>query len=302
MSDPSAFPDYFNFDHPLVRDLCWTLSPRLDLLQELPPYQRFIPPQPPQELRQWLAHLQNRPEPLETFFSSESRRRLGHHFERLILFYLTHAPGQLLQVLDHNRPIYTRNSAGHRVTVGELDFLLSGIEGTVHLETAVKFFLGVEHAGAVCWLGPSLEDRLDRKIQHLREHQLPLSQFLETEITTPVQRRFWVKGILFHPWQQKLTTDPTLLHQPDTNMWLTCADALDLPLDQEWVWLPKSRWLGCGVDDPEEQRATKTRIQAHFKQSNRVLMMSHPGSAARRLIVADDWPAAAQAALATRRE
>jgi hypothetical protein len=297
-SEPD-FPDYFRFHHTLVRDLCWTLSPSFDLLGELPPHHRFMPPQPAPVLRQWLEHLQCHPQALEAFIGTGPHQRLGHHFERLVLFYLTHAPAQPLRVLDHNRRIYTRDFAGNPVTVGELDFLLASPTGTVHLETAVKFYLGVEHAGEIRWLGPNLQDRLDRKLRHLREHQLPRSQLLETEADKPFQRHFWVKGILFQPWQQNLTVDLGLLTQPIEHRWLTCAQALEVVVDGEWMCLPKPHWLGCGVEDLQEQQVTKARIQQHFAHSDRVLMMCHRELAARRLIVPDTWPDAARAALAS---
>lgn len=297
MPDESDFPNYFRFHHPLVRDLCWTLSPAFDLLGELPPHQRFMPPQSAIVLRQWLEHLQYHPQSLEAFFDAGPHRRLGHHFERLILFYLTHAPAQPLRVLDHNRPIYTHDAAGNPVTAGELDFLLASPTGTVHLETAVKFYLGVEQAGEIHWLGPNLEDRLDRKLRHLREHQLPRSQILETAAEKPFQRHFWVKGLLFQPWQQRLTLSPGLLAQPVEHQWLTCTQALEERIDGEWFCLPKAHWLGCGTEDQQEQRVTKACIQQHFSHSDRVMMVSLRESVARRLIVPDHWLSDARAAL-----
>lgn len=300
MADKPSFPDYFHFQHPLVRDLCWTLSPSFDLLGDLPPYQRFRLPQSTAVLSQWLANLQRHPQPLQRFVEQESRRRLGHHFERLILFYLTHAPDQPLQLLDHNLPIYSRNSAGHQITIGELDFLLSSPTDRVHLETAVKFFLGIEFAGKVHWLGPGLEDRLDHKLRHLQEHQLPLSQRLETPSAMPFQRHFWLKGHLFHPWQQTLALGSSMLAQPLTHRWLSCTQALDVTEDGQWLALPKASWLGCGVEHPQDHLVTRARIEQHFADSDRVLMLWHRESAERRLIVADHWPQAARAALAAR--
>lgn len=297
MPDATDLPDYFHFHHPLVRDLCWTLSPAFDLLEALPPYRRFVPTQSPEVLRKWLEHLQHHPQPLEAFVAEASRRRLGLYFERLILFYLSHAPQADLRVLDHNRRIYTHNSHGNRVTVGELDFLLTSATATVHLETAVKFFLGFEHAGEVHWLGPGLQDRLDRKLDRLRSHQLPLSQRLETRFEAPFQRYFWVKGILFQPWRLHLAAGAGLLVHSGENNWLTCSQAMECLEEGDWFYLPKSRWLGGECDDEEKQPVNRERIERHFAENNRVLMLAHTRSGARRLIVSDDWPAAARAAL-----
>lgn len=302
MPEATDLPDYSDFSHPLVRDLCWTLSPAFDLLGDLPPFHRFVPTQSSSVLRKWLEELQQHPQPLEAFVEQDSTRRLGHYFERLILFYFRHAPEAELQVLDHNRRIYTYNADGGRITVGELDFLLTGAAGTLHLETAVKFFLGVEHAGEVRWLGPGLQDRLDQKLQHLRNHQLPLSQRLETSSAAPIQRYFWVKGILFQPWRQQLDIADGLRVPASENRWLTCSQAMECTIEGEWMYLPKSRWLGCGIDDEEQQQVDREYIARHFAGNNRVLMMTHTRSASRRLIVPNDWPAAAHAALLGRNE
>lgn len=292
-------PVYFNYQHPLVRDLCWTLSPEFDVLAALPPYRRFVPSQPSAQLHLWLNQLDREPQTLERFMALDTRTRLGHHFERLVLFYLSQGPGSVWQLLHHNLAIYGTNPAGHRITVGELDFLIAdhSTAKTLHLETAVKFFLGVEHEGKTFWLGPGLHDRLDRKIHHLQTHQLPLSQRIEKQNETPIERYFWLKGILFQPWQQNLSLNPDLLAQPIDNRWLTCAEALSLGDEADWVCLPKSRWLGCAWQDLTQDRLTATQILEHFKNGNRVLMLTHRLSPARRLLVADDWDQAARAAL-----
>jgi hypothetical protein len=125
---------------------------------------------------------------------------------------------------------------------------------------------------------------------------------LETEVTAPLHQYFWVKGLLFHPWQQNLAAGRGLLSQPGENIWLTCTQALEVFVDDDWICLPKPRWLGCGIEDSEEQRATREHIQQHFAASDRVLMTTHLGSATRRMIVPDNWPDAARATLETASE
>lgn len=299
MPQKSEFPTYFSFRHPLVRDLCWTLSPAFDLLGHLPPFHRFVPRQSTAQLRNWLEQLEQTPAPLEAFMADNPRKRLGHHFERLVLFYLSHAPNSTLRVLDHNRAIYGNNASGHRITIGELDFLLAQDNRLLHLETAVKFFLGVAHEGRVRWLGPGLKDRFDRKIDHLRNHQLPLSQQIEAE-TGPIERWFWLKGILFHPWQQLCALDVNLLDSPVQHYWLTRSQALEMADLEEWCCLSKLQWLGCGGESMATLSSVGEAIKRHFAQNDRVLMLSHSSSSARRLLVPDAWPRAARAALAER--
>jgi hypothetical protein len=283
------------YHHPLVRDLCWTLASEFDLLAELPPFQRFHPLQPPALLADWLRNLDADPRQLEAFFSGAPQQRLGRHFEKLVLFHLQHAPANPLQLLEHNRPVMGKSAGGRDITLGELDFLLAEAHTKIHLEVAVKFYLGVTHTGATHWLGPSLDDRLTRKLQHLRDNQLPLSQVLQIE---PVERRFWVKGVLFHPGQTILDLPDGIIPPRQTSFWLTCSQATQSLELSEWIGLPKARWLGCGLEGLDGS-ATADQLRTYFAAATpgRALMLWNNLRDARCLVVADDWPVAAQSTL-----
>lgn len=283
------------YRHPLVRDLCCTLAPDFDLLAELQPFQRFQPSQSTALLADWLRELDADPRQLEIFLGDTPQQRLGRHFEKLVLFYLQHAPANPFHLLEHNRPVLGQTPDGRDITLGELDFLLAGEQTKIHLEIAVKFYLGVEHGGAIHWLGPGLEDRLTRKLQHLHDHQLPLSQVLHIE---PVERRFWLKGVLFQPWRKILNLPKGIIPPRQTSFWLTCSQAAQSLVLTEWICLPKNRWLGCGAEDLPNV-ATTDQLRAYFASAapGRALMLWHKALEARCLVVADAWPAAAQAAL-----
>lgn len=69
-----------------------------------------------------------------------------------------------------------------------------------HWEVAVKFYL--LHQG--CWYGPNAEDRLDIKLDHMLNHQLPLSQhplFIE-------QHPLWAGASQHLLMQGRLYTNP----------------------------------------------------------------------------------------------
>lgn len=71
-------------------------------------------------------------------------------------------------------------------TIGELDFLFyDKIKNNwCHLELICKFyvFTGNENQNNIdCWIGPNLKDRLDYKIQKLKNHQLKICQKQEAE-------------------------------------------------------------------------------------------------------------------------
>lgn len=130
-------------------------------------------------------------------------RRLGRRFEQLLMALFEGSPA--VRVLGHGIAI----QAGEQ-TRGELDFLIALGSDVVHLEVALKFYAGVgTHASRRSprhWIGPSTQDRLDRKIEHLTQHQLPLSAESETHqqladrgIPAPNHRQAWIFGRLLHP-------------------------------------------------------------------------------------------------------
>ncbi|MCX4194367.1 DUF1853 family protein [Methylobacterium organophilum] len=141
---------------------------------------------------------------LEAWLSQRSNRRLGLYYERLWQYALCQAPD--IQLLAANLPIRQNGS-----TLGELDLLFCDDQGVHHLELAIKLYLGFgpgdgsQHAH---WLGPGNHDRLDLKLAHLCQHQLPLcnqpaTQAVLAELTgREVQSSFWLSGYLFQPWPQ----------------------------------------------------------------------------------------------------
>jgi hypothetical protein len=261
----------------------------------LPPFQRFAPSQSPEVLSTWLKQLEREPHALEEFMAAYLNRRLGHYFERLILFYLLHSPEPRLTVLEHNYPIY-QSIKGQKVTLGELDFLLEQDERVLHLETAVKFYLGVTDANGTHWIGPGLADRLDRKLAHLRDHQLPLSHALD--FARPIDPVFWVKGVLFHPCSEELPLPPGIATHSTASHWLTRSQAPEY-INNEWIVLTKSRWLGGADELTGEIRNRKEILDLHAAPLTQVLMLQHKFSERRLMVVPDDWPDRAREALLT---
>ncbi len=121
--------------------------------------------QAPQELADFLFQLDQDSRPLEEWLALASTRRLGRYYERLWQFAVQHAPGE---------------------TLGELDLLLRDREGVHHVELAIKLYLGPQDGDGARpehWLGPGSNDRLDRKLTHLSQHQLPMSARPESRAT-----------------------------------------------------------------------------------------------------------------------
>ncbi|WP_313284667.1 DUF1853 family protein, partial [Stutzerimonas kunmingensis] len=168
----SALPN--RLQHPQVRDLAWTiLSP--PLLSEAPQCQRHPLSascwnSEPERLANWLRQQDAEPSILEAWLSLHRIRRLGLYYERLWQYALSHAPD--IQLLAANLPIRQNGS-----TLGELDLLFCDDQGVHHLELAVKFYLGLGQGDGsrhAHWLGPGSHDRLDLKLDHMCQRQLPL--------------------------------------------------------------------------------------------------------------------------------
>lgn len=191
---------------PQVRDLAWAVvSPSLlrgENLAQRHPLTASRWHASPGLLADWLRRHDRDPAALHDWLARSSIRRLGLYYERLWQFLLYQVPD--IDLLAANLPI---RQAGQ--TLGELDLLLRDAEGVHHLELAVKFYLGLDQGDGSRhehWLGPGSHDRLDLKLTHLCQHQMPLTQQPQAvavlrELTCqPVHSHFWLGGYLFRPW------------------------------------------------------------------------------------------------------
>lgn len=154
----------------------------------------------------WLAALDADPSPLQSFLATSQSHFLGVYFEALWRFFLLQ--DNEVTLLASNRQVIDDGR-----TAGEFDmfYRCHHRNATVHLELAVKFYLGLPvHADtdlhqAQFWLGPNCVDRLDLKIGHLRDHQLPLinhpgaQDWLQKEKLLPAIQEVALHGYLFYP-------------------------------------------------------------------------------------------------------
>lgn len=239
--------------HALVRDLAWTLcSP--PLLAPAGTGSTWLDGDWGQRAyevsRDWLAHLDRRPDQLE---SALSRRpgRLGTYFEGLLDAWLAWPDNPLYRRLYHGVPVRVGKQ-----TVGEFDFIVEErATGEIqHWEVAVKFYLGIAPGGqASNWVGPGLKDRLDRKLAHLLDHQLPLGRLPEAQplleaLGVPVPRPVClVKGRLFYPANACLAdwAPSPAARGHLKGWWMNATDFLRTFPDPalRWMRLPREHWL-----------------------------------------------------------
>ncbi len=137
---------------------------------------------------------------LEAFVASEKDHRLGARFERLIEFGLLHLPG--FTCVERRLQVHVDGR-----TRGEFDFIVRNQNDNQleHWEVASKFYLGVPSSDTLAWVGPGKRDSLNRKLRHLTERQLLLTELPESQEARAAlgqavsEVRALIKGRLFYP-------------------------------------------------------------------------------------------------------
>jgi hypothetical protein len=260
----TALPQHLH--QPAVRDLAWVLlsPPLLDPTHcpQRHPLTASAWVAAPQQLADWLQQLDRDPAPLSGWLAKHSIRRLGLYYERLWQFALMAAPG--VQLLAANLAI---RQGGH--TLGELDLLLQDECGVHHQELAIKLYLGPQDGDgtdAGQWLGPGSQDRLARKLDHLLNHQLPLSARPEAQAALAglgieqVQPQLWLAGYLFYPWPGLSQPPAGALDEHLRGRWLHRKDWVAFQNGSgRWQPIPRQTWLA-----PAREQEETLWSQEHF--------------------------------------
>jgi hypothetical protein len=198
--------------------------------------------------------------------SARKGHLVGTYFEFLWGFFLEHSPSTRLiaKNLQVFRDAYSGAHSGKGKTLGEFDFIYYCLrrDEYVHLEVAVKFYLGLPGiaGGKGCWVGPGGRDDLETKFLSMQNRQTCLSGTHEGRAALKqlgvdsVKREGVIKGILFHP-----TPDAGSVHLPDyvepdyqQGLWCSVNDSgLDIIIEsfRDWRVLGKPFWLDVDPDD-----------------------------------------------------
>jgi hypothetical protein len=198
-------------------------------------------------LRDWLLEQERDSRRLAGWLEQQPQRRLGRYYEHLWQYALRAAPD--VELLAANLPVREQGR-----TLGEIDLLLRDDEGVHHLELAIKLYLGqpTTSRSHTNWLGPGSQDRLDLKLAHLSQRQMPLSSLPQARTLLDglgigeSAAHLWLGGYLFYPWPRPCPAPegaaPTHLH----GHWLRHAQLrafLDSRQGQCWQVLPRQAWL-----------------------------------------------------------
>ncbi len=288
-------PGLFYVD-PLVRDLAWAgFSPLLIRGPGLAGAGLELT----DHWRHHLAQLDRDPSPLREFLGDTPCGRLGLYYERLWHYLLEHDPDT--ELLAHNLAVQD----GHR-TVGEFDciYWCRRRETHVHLELAVKFYLGVR--GTELWLGPGQHDRLDQKLHHLtaRQSQLSLHPAARPVLSKLGAERCIsvvdIKGYLFAPIPGVAAPEH---HNPSNplRIWYTWSQFTQLePLPDDWLgWqkIPRRRWLSPYSAEDGQIRGTDEMfdlLQSRLKHGSRPVQLAACDAEGleqqRCFVTPDNWP------------
>lgn len=181
-------------------------------------------------------------------------KRLGRRFESLLTALFEHT--DQCKLLQHGLVVRDQKQ-----TLGELDFLIRLRSTVLHLEVAIKFYAGIgsstDRSRQHAWIGPSCQDRLDIKINHLLHHQLQLSRtehgqqaLDQNDLPIPDQTLGLIYGYMIQPWDD-VNQLPEHTHDSHPTFWAPHHQALDAmrhlsrpySTDYGWTLLERDQWI-----------------------------------------------------------
>lgn len=225
----------------VLRDLAWLLFAPDTLTADIPRLGEYTWPSQWREehVGNWLqrlAQLVLQPVPLMQAIEPIPRR-LGLYAEALMDFWMENDPA--IDVVFRHQTV-----SENKRTVGDFDLVLrTRQEGLIHMELAVKFFLGLPGAtGLDHWIGTTLDDSLAIKWRRVIDHQLQLSHHPSARELLPngvSQRWCWFKAWMFYPITYELVPQAFFSRDHCRGVWGN-AEALlaHWTPDADVQWMP----------------------------------------------------------------
>jgi len=180
-------------------------------------------------------------------------QKLGHLYEDALEFLLKQS--ETIELISKSVQLFEPLAGGGRKTVGELDFLIRVDEKPIHLELAVKFYLGVDTAQGAHWPGPDARDCWERKRQHMIDHQLamgslPLARQHVADVygIDDFETQHLVYGCFFDPFECGQLEVVGLSPDAVRGQWVTDTQLMSSAFNDSLWLLPKHLWPCC-VDD-----------------------------------------------------
>lgn len=297
---------HYLFRQQEIRDLAWAMcSPPMMQIENA-----IFKHQPLSEVEsESLSNLEQEHERLCQHLEVLKRRTVGHYFEQLVAFWISHYSA--LSIAGQNIQVQ-----GAEQTIGEFDFLLHGTFPPTHLEVAVKYYLGTGNASSWSeWIGPNGKDSLERKVNSLASTQCMLSLREESkpilaDLALPsVQPAVMLKGYFFYPYHQILRgkdTAPPFQSHPDhlRGWWCYAKDASGMirASPHHWKILQKPHWLSPALSYHKDELMSGSLMEdfakRHVREHNQCLLvaaMSDQDTGVwleqhRGFIVPDNWP------------
>lgn len=227
--------------------LSWVLnSPNLIRQQSAP-----FPVAEPPSTNEINALAQLNKDLLPSHLAKTKSHFLGSYFESLWQFYLMHS--NRYDLIASNLQFHSQGK-----TFGELDFLAYDHQRdiAIHQEVAIKFYLGsMDEKLGSRWIGPNAIDRLDLKVAHLRDKQLPLAKHpivlkkLESLGIKSLKSEALVKGYLFQPAAQTKVAMPNYINPKHlSGSWYRFHELREHLSDKQhqrtsWLKIEKGDWI-----------------------------------------------------------
>ncbi|MBE8232434.1 MAG: DUF1853 family protein [Endozoicomonadaceae bacterium] len=198
-----------------------------------------------------LRQLDRQPEPLLKQLSTLKPYVIGRRFECYVRYWLMISPH--FECLQHSYILEK-----DKRTLGEADFIIRELSTNkiIHLEVAVKFYLGINRdidqnqtlnstettdiSAMHHWHGTNLRDRLDIKFNRLTNHQTQLAKNYPEQMPYAIDESWCLlKGRMFTPLAQQTLPDFFADECPQ-GIWLSTHDA---PKTKTHLLLQKQDWL-----------------------------------------------------------